>query len=442
MPVAQVVTMKQLLESGVHFGHQTRRWNPKMKRYIFTERNGIYIIDLQQSLDYIDRAYEFIKETVAHGGTILYVGTKKQAQEAIAEQARRVGMPFVNQRWLGGMLTNFSTVYKRLQRLKELEEIDFGDVAGSGMTKKELLHLRREHDKLDRTLGGIRDMARVPSAIWVVDTKKEHIAVNEARKLGIPVVAILDTNCDPDEVNYPIPGNDDAIRSVALLTRVVANAVAEGLIARAGAASADEKPVGNQLGTEEPLAEWERELLEGSAGESPAATVVTPPDAPIVAAAEAEGAADREINAESAPTSEAGAAVDEADDLQGLAEAADETASAAGETPSAADTASITGETPSAGETASAAETASITAETPSITAETPSADDTASAADETAGETPQPRPHRRDRRPGHCRGGRPPAPPTRPNKERKTRTWRISPPLTSSGSGTRPVPA
>ena len=263
--MAQVVSMKQLLESGVHFGHQTRRWNPKMKRYIFTERNGIYIIDLQQSLDYIDRAYEFIKETVAHGGTILYVGTKKQAQEAIAEQARRVGMPFVNQRWLGGMLTNFSTVYKRLQRLKELEEIDFSDVASSGMTKKELLQLRREHDKLDRTLGGIRDMSRVPSAIWVVDTKKEHIAVNEARKLGIPVVAILDTNCDPDEVNYPIPGNDDAIRSVALLTRVVADAVAEGLIARAGAASGDEKPAGDQLGTEEPLAEWERELLQGSA---------------------------------------------------------------------------------------------------------------------------------------------------------------------------------
>jgi small subunit ribosomal protein S2 len=322
--------MKQLLESGVHFGHQTRRWNPKMKRYIFTERNGIYIIDLQQSLDYIDRAYEFIKETVAHGGTILYVGTKKQAQEAIAEQARRVGMPFVNQRWLGGMLTNFSTVYKRLQRLKELEEIDFGDVAGSGMTKKELLHLRREHDKLDRTLGGIRDMARVPSAIWVVDTKKEHIAVNEARKLGIPVVAILDTNCDPDEVNYPIPGNDDAIRSVALLTRVVADAVAEGLIARAGAANTDEKPSGNQLGTEEPLAEWERELLQGSATEGagtagPAATV-TPPDAAIVAAAEAEGPADLEINAESVPGSEADAAADQADDLAGLAEAADETA--------------------------------------------------------------------------------------------------------------------
>ena len=352
--MAQVVSMKQLLESGVHFGHQTRRWNPKMKRYIFTERNGIYIIDLQQSLDYIDRAYEFIKETVAHGGTILYVGTKKQAQEAIAEQARRVGMPFVNQRWLGGMLTNFSTVYKRLQRLKELEEIDFGDVASSGMTKKELLQLRREHDKLDRTLGGIRDMSRVPSAIWVVDTKKEHIAVNEARKLGIPVVAILDTNCDPDEVNYPIPGNDDAIRSVALLTRVVADAVAEGLIARAGAASGDEKPSGDRLGTEEPLAEWERELLEGSQAATAASTAeaataasaaeaataadatstasaedtVTPPDSASVEAAAAEGAADTEINAESAITSSDAAAEDEADDQAGIAEATDEASGA------------------------------------------------------------------------------------------------------------------
>jgi small subunit ribosomal protein S2 len=265
--MAPVVTMRQLLESGVHFGHQTRRWNPKMKRFIFTERNGIYIIDLQQSLDFIDRAYDFIRETVAHGGSVLYVGTKKQAQEAIAEQARRVGMPYVNQRWLGGMLTNFGTVYKRLQRLKELEEIDFDDVASSNLTKKELLGLRREKDKLERSLGGIRDMARVPSALWVVDTKKEHIAVSEARKLGIPVIAILDTNCDPDEVQYPIPGNDDAIRSVALLTRVIADAVADGLLARAGAAVSDDKPapagVDGQLGAEEPLAEWERELLEG-----------------------------------------------------------------------------------------------------------------------------------------------------------------------------------
>ena len=261
-----VVTMRQLLESGVHFGHQTRRWNPKMKRFIFTERNGIYIIDLQQSLSFIDRAYDFVKETVAHGGTILFVGTKKQAQEPVAEQASRVGMPYVNQRWLGGMLTNFSTVHKRLQRLKELEEIDFDDVANSGMTKKELLVLRREKEKLERTLGGIRDMARVPSAVWIVDTKKEHLAVDEARKLGIPVVAILDTNCDPDEVDYKIPGNDDAIRSVTLLTRVVADAVAEGLMARSRAG--DVKPEAGAVAGDEPLAEWERDLLAGQTSEA------------------------------------------------------------------------------------------------------------------------------------------------------------------------------
>jgi small subunit ribosomal protein S2 len=256
-----VVTMRQLLESGVHFGHQTRRWNPKMKRFIFTERNGIYIIDLQQSLAYIDRAYEFIKATVARGGTVMFVGTKKQAQEAIAEQATRVGMPYVNQRWLGGMLTNFQTVHQRLQRLKELEEINFDDVASSGKTKKELLQLRRERDKLDRTLGGIRDMQRTPSAVWIVDTKKEHLAVDEARKLNIPIIGILDTNCDPDEVDFPIPGNDDAIRAVTLLTRVVADGVADGLMARSGARAADETEA--EIGSEEPLAAWERELLEG-----------------------------------------------------------------------------------------------------------------------------------------------------------------------------------
>ncbi|MFE0650755.1 30S ribosomal protein S2 [Streptomyces sp. NPDC059534] len=285
-----VVTMRELLESGVHFGHQTRRWNPKMKRFIFTERNGIYIIDLLQSLSYIDRAFEFVKETVAHGGSIMFVGTKKQAQEAIAEQATRVGMPYVNQRWLGGMLTNFSTVYKRLQRLKELEQIDFEDVAASGLTKKELLVLSREKAKLEKTLGGIREMSKVPSAVWIVDTKKEHIAVGEARKLKIPVVAILDTNCDPDEVDYKIPGNDDAIRSVTLLTRVIADAVAEGLIARSGAATGDSKPGEKAAG--EPLAEWERDLLEGEkkadetveapAAEAPAA------EAPAAEAAPAE----------------------------------------------------------------------------------------------------------------------------------------------------------
>jgi small subunit ribosomal protein S2 len=316
--MATVVTMKQLLESGVHFGHQTRRWNPKMKRYIFTERNGIYIIDLQQSLAYIDRAYEFIRETVAHGGTVLYIGTKKQAQEAIAEQARRVGMPYVNQRWLGGMLTNFSTVYKRLQRLKELEELDFSDVAGSGMTKKELLGLKRERDKLDKTLGGIRDMARVPSAVWVVDTKKEHIAISEARKLGIPVIAILDTNCDPDEVTYPIPGNDDAIRSVALLTRVVADAVADGLMSRAGASEADVKPTDDQFSTtaEEPLPEWERDLLEGAPAtpevQESAVSDEAEADAEIAEAAP-DTAAIAEAAAEAAPADAEAAAADAAD---------------------------------------------------------------------------------------------------------------------------------
>ena len=181
-----VVTMRQLLESGVHFGHQTRRWNPKMKRFIMTERNGIYIIDLQQSLAYIDRSYAFIKSAVATGGNVLFVGTKKQAQEAISEQAKRVGMPYVNQRWLGGMLTNFQTVHQRLQRLKELEEINFDDVAGSSRTKKELLQMRREKDKLERTLGGIRDMAAVPAAVWIVDTNKEHLAVDEAAQARHP----------------------------------------------------------------------------------------------------------------------------------------------------------------------------------------------------------------------------------------------------------------
>ncbi len=264
-----VVTMRQLLDSGVHFGHQTRRWNPKMRRHIFTERNGIYIIDLQQTLSYIDRAYEFVKETVAHGGTILFVGTKKQAQEAIATEALRVGMPYVNQRWLGGMLTNFQTVHKRLQRLKELESME--QTGGfAGLTKKEVLMLTREKDKLERTLGGIRDMTKVPSAVWIVDTKKEHIAVGEARKLGIPVVAILDTNCDPDEADYPIPGNDDAIRSAAMLTGVVAEAAAAGLMSRSGvrdgsAAGADgQEP--EPVGDGEPLAEWEQELLSNKPG--------------------------------------------------------------------------------------------------------------------------------------------------------------------------------
>jgi small subunit ribosomal protein S2 len=288
--------MRQLLESGVHFGHQTRRWNPKMKRFIMTERNGIYIIDLQQSLTYINNAYDFVKETVSHGGTILFVGTKKQAQEPIAEQATRVGMPYVNHRWLGGMLTNFQTISKRLTRLKELEEINFDDVAGSGRTKKELLILAREKDKLEKTLGGIRDMAKVPSAVWIVDTKKEHLAVDEARKLGLPVIAILDTNCDPDEVDYKIPGNDDAIRSVTLLTRVIADAVADGLIARSSGKSGE--PAEGVAG-DEPLAEWERELLGGDAA---AAAGEAAPEAGETAAADAPAAAEAEAAAPEAAT--------------------------------------------------------------------------------------------------------------------------------------------
>jgi small subunit ribosomal protein S2 len=282
-----VVTMRQLLESGVHFGHQTRRWNPKMKRFIMTERNGIYIIDLQQSLAYIDRGYAFIKSAVASGGNVLFVGTKKQAQEAIFEQAKRVGMPFVNQRWLGGMLTNFQTVHQRILRLKELEEIDFDDVAGSSRTKKELLQMRREKDKLDRTLGGIRDMGRVPAAVWIVDTNKEHLAVDEARKLGIPIVAILDSNCDPDMVDFPIPGNDDAIRSVTLLTRIVADAVADGLMARAGVRTGQEA-TGEELGAEEPLAEWEKELLGRQADEAAAQAAAGPTGTAEVAAVPAD----------------------------------------------------------------------------------------------------------------------------------------------------------
>lgn len=251
-----VVTIRQLLDSGVHFGHQTRRWNPKVKRFILAERSGIHIIDLQQSLGYIDKAYDFVKETVAHGGTILFVGTKKQAQGSISEQAIRVGQPYVNQRWLGGLLTNFQTVSKRLARMKELEEIDFDDTT-QGFTKKELLIKKRELDKLHKTLGGIRNLTKTPSALWIVDTKKEHLAIDEAKKLGIPVIGILDTNCDPDEIQFPIPGNDDAIRSVGLLTRIVADAAAEGLIQRHQKPEQGEAPV-------EPLAEWEAELLAQS----------------------------------------------------------------------------------------------------------------------------------------------------------------------------------
>ena len=287
-----VVTIRQMLDSGVHFGHQTQRWNPKVKRFILTERSGIHIIDLQQSLAHIDSAYEFVRETVARGGTILFVGTKKQAQESIAAEAGRVGQPYVNQRWLGGLLTNFQTVLGRLERMKELEQVDFEDTT-KGFTKKELLMKRRELEKLHKSLGGIRNLTKTPSAIWVVDAKREHLAMSEAAKLGIPVVAILDTNADPDEIQFPIPGNDDAIRSVGLLTRVIADAVAEGLVIRH-----DKPAAAGNVSAVEPLADWERELLgevadvaaEAPAEEAPAAEAEVVAEAPVADETPADGA--------------------------------------------------------------------------------------------------------------------------------------------------------
>ena len=222
-----VISMKQLLEAGVHFGHQTRRWNPKMAKYIFTERNGIYIIDLQKTVRKVDEAYAFIRSVAEEGKSILFVGTKKQAQEAVREEATRANMFFVNERWLGGMLTNFQTIQKRIRRLKELEAME-ADGTFDVLTKKEVLQLRHEMARLEKFLGGIKDMNKLPGALFVIDPRKERIAVAEAKKLGIPIVAIVDTNCDPDEIDYVIPGNDDAIRAVRLLTGRMADAVLEG----------------------------------------------------------------------------------------------------------------------------------------------------------------------------------------------------------------------
>lgn len=221
------VSMKNLLEAGVHFGHQTRRWNPKMKPYIFTERNGIYILDLKRSLHEIDQAYRFVRETTARGGSILFVGTKKQAQDPIRREAERAGQPYVNQRWLGGMLTNFVTIRGRIRRMLELEGMEESGALAQ-LPKKEALLLRRELEKLQRDLNGIRDMTDVPKAVFVVDTKREAIAVKEARRLQIPLIGLVDTNADPDEVDFVIPGNDDAIRSVSLICRVIADAAIDG----------------------------------------------------------------------------------------------------------------------------------------------------------------------------------------------------------------------
>ena len=222
-----VISMKQLLEAGVHFGHQTRRWNPKMAKYIFTERNGIYIIDLQKTVKKVDEAYAFLRDVAAEGKSVLFVGTKKQAQEAIKEEALRANMFYVNERWLGGMMTNFQTIQKRVNRLKELEAME-ADGTFEVLTKKEVQGLRHEMEKLEKYLGGIKEMNKLPGALFVVDPRKERIAVAEARKLNIPIVAIVDTNCDPDEVDYVIPGKDDAIRAVKLMTGRMADAIMEG----------------------------------------------------------------------------------------------------------------------------------------------------------------------------------------------------------------------
>ncbi len=227
MATEPVVTMSQLLEAGVHFGHQTRRWNPKMRRFIYGERNGIYVIDLKQTLNSIEVAYTFVRDLAAKGGTVMFVGTKKQTQDPVAKYAQMIGMPYVNERWLGGMLTNFSTIAGRVKKMQEYERMK---VAGDfdNMPKKEALILSRELEKLQRNLGGLREMTRLPDAIFIIDTKKEHIAVTEANKLGIPIVAVVDTNCDPDVIDFVIPGNDDAIRSGDLMCRIIYDAVQEG----------------------------------------------------------------------------------------------------------------------------------------------------------------------------------------------------------------------
>jgi small subunit ribosomal protein S2 len=301
-----VVTMKQLLEAGVHFGHQTRRWNPKMKRFIFGERNGIYIIDLQQTLARIETAYTFVRDVTSKGGSVLFIGTKKQAQDPIEQYANKCGMPFINERWLGGMLTNYQTMSKRVGKMLELErQRDTGEFAA--MPKKEALLKTRELDKLERYLGGIRSMDRLPQAVFVLDTKKEHIAVTEANKLGIPVVAVVDTNCDPDVIDYVIPGNDDAIRSGTLLCRVIADAVIEGKHIASLKAPTAMRSVGDEQRVAAEQAEARRQaLIESQQREARVASggrrPVPPPPA---VAAEADTATETAASEADSPAPEA-----------------------------------------------------------------------------------------------------------------------------------------
>jgi small subunit ribosomal protein S2 len=313
-----VVTMKQLLEAGVHFGHQTRRWNPKMKRFIFGERGGIYIIDLQQTLSRIEEAYIFVRDLVADGGTVLFIGTKKQAQDPIQSYAEKVGMPYINQRWLGGMLTNFETIGKRVAKMQEYRRMRASGEFDA-MPKKEALLLSRELEKLERNLGGIAQMEKLPDAVFILDTKKEHIGVTEANKLGIPIIAVVDTNCDPDVIQYVIPGNDDAIRSGNLLCRVIADAVEEGryIASRRGNAAAppaertedDEARIAAEQAEarrQALLAQQERDarLAAGTAAPPPAAPVT---EAPVTEAPTTD-APTTDAPTTDAPTTEAPAA--------------------------------------------------------------------------------------------------------------------------------------
>jgi small subunit ribosomal protein S2 len=367
--------MKQLLEAGVHFGHQTRRWNPKMKRFIFGERNGIYIIDLEQTLTRIETAYTFVRDTVAGGGSILFIGTKKQAQDPIQQYAEKCGMPYINQRWLGGMLTNFQTINKRVAKMLEYERMrDSGEF--DAMPKKEALLLGRELDKLERYLGGIRHMDRLPQAIFVLDTKKEHIAVTEANKLGVPVVAVVDTNCDPDVIDYVIPGNDDAIRSGTLLSRVIADAVIEGkhiasLRTPVATRSADDEA---RVAAEQ--AEARRQALaqarERDARVAGARTTPRPPAAPSVDSPTPPARA-----AATAPPSAEDAA---ADDIAASASGADRTGStgtgATAEDPASAEDAAAG--TDAAGDAAATDDAAAETAATDDATVEAAATDDAA----------------------------------------------------------------
>jgi small subunit ribosomal protein S2 len=310
--VTAVVTMKQLLEAGVHFGHQTRRWNPKMRRFIHGDRGGIYIIDLEQTLQRIERAYVFVRDTVANGGTIMFVGTKKQAQEPIRRYAEQSGMPYVDQRWLGGMLTNYQTISKRVGKMLEYRRMrDTGEF--ESMPKREALTYQRELEKLDRNIGGIRTMAKLPDAVFVLDTIKEHIAVTEARKLGIPIVAVVDTNCDPDLITYPIPGNDDAIRSADLMCRVIAEAIAEGKLMHAKKTGAPvEADAPRSAEDEARLAAEQAEARRAAAAEAAAreARLAAARTASPVEAAADEGPAVDAVEAQAAPAADESPAAD------------------------------------------------------------------------------------------------------------------------------------